>query len=155
MGFSQKVIGRTGFYFGSATIFYFTALTGSSAIAQPLSDIEIIEIAQPLSDIEIIEIETNRLILGQINPTGTVPETIAVREFIFEGNSAFTDRATEALFVVRSDVQFATTDLVPLEQFGLGGLRSVRGYRQDALLAETDEETGFLREMSVSPRKST
>jgi len=38
--------------------------------------------------------------------------------------------------VIRSDMQLATIDLVPLEQFGVGGIRSVRGYRQDALLAD-------------------
>ncbi|MGL5880548.1 MAG: BamA/TamA family outer membrane protein, partial [Xenococcaceae cyanobacterium] len=35
-----------------------------------------------------------------------------------------------------SDIQLSTTDLVPLEQFGLGGIESVRGYRQDALLSD-------------------
>ncbi|MGK7901480.1 MAG: ShlB/FhaC/HecB family hemolysin secretion/activation protein [Hormoscilla sp.] len=42
----------------------------------------------------------------------------------------------DANLVLRSDIQLATIDLVPLEQFGLGGIRSVRGYRQDALLAD-------------------
>ncbi|HBB34879.1 MAG TPA: hemolysin activation/secretion protein [Cyanobacteria bacterium UBA9273] len=38
--------------------------------------------------------------------------------------------------LVRSDIQFAFDSLVPLEQFGLGGQSSVRGYRQDALLGD-------------------
>jgi hemolysin activation/secretion protein len=33
-------------------------------------------------------------------------------------------------------VQLSPDDLVPLEQFGLGGIESVRGYRQDALLTD-------------------
>lgn len=44
--------------------------------------------------------------------------------------------APETLLVVRSDLQLATEALVPLEQIGLGGLRSVRGYRQDVLLTD-------------------
>ncbi|HEY9708435.1 MAG TPA: ShlB/FhaC/HecB family hemolysin secretion/activation protein, partial [Oculatellaceae cyanobacterium] len=44
--------------------------------------------------------------------------------------------APETLLLVRSDAQLATRALVPLEQFGLGGLRSVRGYRQDVLLTD-------------------
>jgi hemolysin activation/secretion protein len=33
-------------------------------------------------------------------------------------------------------VQLSPDALVPLEQFGLGGIDSVRGYRQDALLTD-------------------
>ncbi|WP_017720987.1 ShlB/FhaC/HecB family hemolysin secretion/activation protein [Kamptonema formosum] len=44
--------------------------------------------------------------------------------------------APDTLLLLRSDVQLATETLVPLEQFGLGGLRSVRGYRQDDLLTD-------------------
>ena len=42
----------------------------------------------------------------------------------------------DSLLVVRSDLQFSTRALVPLEQFSLGGRQSVRGYRQDALLID-------------------
>nr|MDJ0572214.1 ShlB/FhaC/HecB family hemolysin secretion/activation protein [Pleurocapsa sp. MO_192.B19] len=42
----------------------------------------------------------------------------------------------DSLLVVRSDLQFSTRALVPLEQISLGGLSSVRGYRQDALLTD-------------------
>ncbi|MEM8828732.1 MAG: ShlB/FhaC/HecB family hemolysin secretion/activation protein [Cyanobacteria bacterium P01_G01_bin.19] len=38
--------------------------------------------------------------------------------------------------LLRSDIQLSTSDLVPLEQFSLGGAESVRGYRQDALLSD-------------------
>jgi len=44
--------------------------------------------------------------------------------------------APETLFVARSDVQLANRVLVPLEQIGLGGFRSARGYRQDVLLTD-------------------
>ncbi|NJN73063.1 MAG: ShlB/FhaC/HecB family hemolysin secretion/activation protein, partial [Limnothrix sp. RL_2_0] len=38
--------------------------------------------------------------------------------------------------LVRGDLQFAAEPLVPLEQFSVGGASSVRGYRQDAQLAD-------------------
>ncbi|MEM1368090.1 MAG: ShlB/FhaC/HecB family hemolysin secretion/activation protein [Cyanobacteria bacterium P01_H01_bin.15] len=44
--------------------------------------------------------------------------------------------APDTLFLVRSDLQLATDALVPLEQFAIGGLNSVRGYRQDTLLTD-------------------
>ncbi len=53
--------------------------------------------------------------------------------------------APDMLLVLRSDIQLATTSLVPLEQFGLGGLQSVRGYRQDFLLTDN----GFLGSAEV------
>lgn len=39
--------------------------------------------------------------------------------------------------LLRSDLQFSANDLVPLEQFSLGGIDSVRGYRQDSLLGDS------------------
>ncbi len=39
--------------------------------------------------------------------------------------------------LLRSDVQLSASDLVPLEQFSLGGIESVRGYRQDSLLGDS------------------
>lgn len=45
--------------------------------------------------------------------------------------------APETLLLVRADVQLTGDNLVPLEQFGLGGQESVRGYRQDALLTDS------------------
>lgn len=53
--------------------------------------------------------------------------------------------APQTLLVLRSDVQLATRTLVPLEQFGVGGLQSVRGYRQDQLLTDN----GFLASAEV------
>ncbi|WP_442940365.1 ShlB/FhaC/HecB family hemolysin secretion/activation protein [Nostoc sp.] len=53
--------------------------------------------------------------------------------------------APQTLLVLRSDLQLSTRALVPLEQFGLGGLRSVRGYRQDILLTDN----GFLASAEV------
>ena len=44
--------------------------------------------------------------------------------------------APDTLLLVRTDLQLADRPLVPVEQFGLGGLFTVRGYRQDALLTD-------------------
>ncbi|WP_442946944.1 ShlB/FhaC/HecB family hemolysin secretion/activation protein [Nostoc sp. CMAA1605] len=44
--------------------------------------------------------------------------------------------APDTLFLAKGDLQLATTSLVPLEQFGLGGQQTVRGYRQDTLLTD-------------------
>ena len=40
------------------------------------------------------------------------------------------------LLLMQANVQLADQTLVPVEQFGIGGLGSVRGYRQDALLTD-------------------
>ncbi len=39
--------------------------------------------------------------------------------------------------LLRSDIQLSNDDLVPLETFSLGGVQSVRGYRQDVLLGDS------------------
>jgi hemolysin activation/secretion protein len=44
--------------------------------------------------------------------------------------------APDTLLLVRGDVQLADRPLLGLEQFGLGGQETVRGYRQDALLTD-------------------
>lgn len=44
--------------------------------------------------------------------------------------------APDTVLLIRGDVQLSTDALVPIEQFGLGGQVSVRGYRQDALLTD-------------------
>lgn len=44
--------------------------------------------------------------------------------------------APDMLMLLRADLQFSDRNLVPIEQFGIGGLNSVRGYRQDSLLAD-------------------
>ncbi len=45
--------------------------------------------------------------------------------------------APEMLLLMRGDVQISDRNLVPLEQFGIGGSNSVRGYRQDATLTDS------------------
>jgi len=44
--------------------------------------------------------------------------------------------SSNLLFVVRSDFQLADRSIFALEKFSIGGLYTVRGYRQDALLAD-------------------
>jgi hemolysin activation/secretion protein len=44
--------------------------------------------------------------------------------------------APDTIFQVQAGVQLANRPLLPVEQFGLGGSGSVRGYRQDFLLAD-------------------
>lgn len=44
--------------------------------------------------------------------------------------------APDTLLLLRSDLQLADRALLPVEQFSLGGLSSVRGYRQDLLLTD-------------------
>jgi hemolysin activation/secretion protein len=55
-------------------------------------------------------------------------------------NRLLSSQASQQIFnpslLLRSDVQLSTTSLVPIEQLGLGGQASVRGYRQDALLSD-------------------
>ncbi|NES23764.1 MAG: ShlB/FhaC/HecB family hemolysin secretion/activation protein [Symploca sp. SIO3E6] len=42
----------------------------------------------------------------------------------------------DTILLIRGDMQLATTPLLPIEQFGLGGLGSVRGYRQFSVLTD-------------------
>ncbi|NET47387.1 MAG: ShlB/FhaC/HecB family hemolysin secretion/activation protein [Merismopedia sp. SIO2A8] len=44
--------------------------------------------------------------------------------------------APDTLLLLRAEAQFSGDTLVPLEQMGLGGRRTVRGYRQDLLLTD-------------------
>jgi len=44
--------------------------------------------------------------------------------------------APEMLLIVRGDLQLGDRPLLPIEQFGVGGQLSVRGYRQDLLLTD-------------------
>lgn len=44
--------------------------------------------------------------------------------------------APDALLLLRGSVQLADAELVPIEQFSLGGQATVRGYRQDVLLTD-------------------
>jgi hemolysin activation/secretion protein len=59
------------------------------------------------------------------------------RFFAWRGQTQWVRQlARDTLFLVRGDLQLAADSLVPLEQFGLGGQLSVRGYRQDTLLTD-------------------
>ncbi|QHG17902.1 ShlB/FhaC/HecB family hemolysin secretion/activation protein [Nostoc sp. ATCC 53789] len=55
--------------------------------------------------------------------------------------------APETLMLLRLNTQLASRTLLPLEQFGLGGQDSIRGYRQDYLL--TDNGTFVSAEVQV------
>ncbi|WP_300509998.1 ShlB/FhaC/HecB family hemolysin secretion/activation protein [Crocosphaera sp.] len=44
--------------------------------------------------------------------------------------------AEDTLFVLRSDVQLADRSIVSLEQFSLGGIGNIKGYRQNSLLTD-------------------
>lgn len=43
---------------------------------------------------------------------------------------------SDVLLLLRSDLQLANRQLLPIEQFSIGGVYTVRGYSQDALLAD-------------------
>ncbi|MEH1944730.1 MAG: ShlB/FhaC/HecB family hemolysin secretion/activation protein [Nostoc sp.] len=55
--------------------------------------------------------------------------------------------APETLLLLRVNTQLASRTLLPIEQFGLGGQDSIRGYRQDYLL--TDNATFVSAEVQV------
>jgi len=44
--------------------------------------------------------------------------------------------APDTLLLLRGDLQLADRPILPIEQFGLGGILTVRGYRQDFLLTD-------------------
>ncbi len=68
------------------------------------------------------------------------------RFFAWRGQGQYVRQlAPDTLLVLRSDLQFADRELVPLEQFGVGGFQSVRGYRQDSLLTDN----GFLASAEI------
>ncbi|MEH2156655.1 ShlB/FhaC/HecB family hemolysin secretion/activation protein [Nostoc sp.] len=70
------------------------------------------------------------------------------RFFAWRGQAQWVRQlAPDTLFLARGDFQLAADSLVPLEQFGLGGQLSIRGYRQDALL--TDNGLLFSAEFRV------
>lgn len=74
--------------------------------------------------------------LGAINATihRTAPDS---RFFAWQGQGQWVRLlAPDTLLLIRGDIQLATRALVPLEQFGLGGQETVRGYRQDFLLTD-------------------
>lgn len=74
--------------------------------------------------------------IGAFNATvnANLPDS---RFFSWQGQAQWVSLlAPETLLVVRGNAQIASTSLLPLEQFGLGGLDSIRGYRQDFLLTD-------------------
>ena len=78
--------------------------------------------------------------LGLFNSTinNQAPDS---RFFAWRGQAQWTRLlARDLLLLVRGDLQLADRQLVPLEQVGIGGQDTVRGYRQDALLTDN----GFL-----------
>ncbi len=58
--------------------------------------------------------------------------------FVWRGQAQYVRLlAADTLLLLRGDVQLADRPLVPLEQFGIGGQESVRGYRQDQLFTDS------------------
>ncbi len=75
--------------------------------------------------------------LGALGATinGSAPDS---RFLAWRGQAQYVKLlAPDSILLVRGDVQVADRAMLPLEQFGLGGVDSVRGYRQDALLADS------------------
>ena len=67
-----------------------------------------------------------------INPTG--PDGLF---FLWRGQAQWVKQfAPDSLLLLRSSAQFADRSLVPLQQYGLGGLNSIRGYPQNLLLVD-------------------
>ncbi|KAB8334246.1 ShlB/FhaC/HecB family hemolysin secretion/activation protein [Scytonema tolypothrichoides VB-61278] len=65
---------------------------------------------------------------------GLAPDS---RFFSWRGQGQYIRQlARDTLLVLRSDIQLATRPLVPLEQISVGGIQSVRGYRQDEFLVD-------------------
>ncbi|WP_404824150.1 ShlB/FhaC/HecB family hemolysin secretion/activation protein [Nostoc flagelliforme] len=82
-----------------------------------------------------------------LNPTinQNLPDS---RFFAWQGQAQWARLlAPETLLLLRLNTQLAFTTLLPIEQIGLGGQDSVRGYRQDYLL--TDNGTFVSAEVQV------
>ena len=77
--------------------------------------------------------------LGATTPfdLGINPETPQSTYFIWRGQAQYLRiLAPDTLFIVRTDLQVADSPIVSFEQFALGGLGSVKGYRQNTLLTD-------------------
>lgn len=75
--------------------------------------------------------------IGALNATINKDPAPDSRFFAWQGQAQWVRLlAPDTLLLLRADVQLASTALVPIEQFGLGGLESIRGYRQDLLLTD-------------------
>ncbi|MGL4618939.1 MAG: ShlB/FhaC/HecB family hemolysin secretion/activation protein, partial [Chroococcidiopsis sp.] len=68
----------------------------------------------------------------------TVNEDAPDSRFLaWQGQAQWTRQlATDTSFLIRGGIQLSTTPLLSSEQLGLGGLETVRGYRQDLLLTD-------------------
>ncbi len=65
------------------------------------------------------------------------PETPQSTYFAWRGQAQYLRiLAPDTLFIARTDLQVADSPLVSVEQFALGGLGSVKGYRQNTLLTD-------------------
>ncbi|WP_197480151.1 MULTISPECIES: ShlB/FhaC/HecB family hemolysin secretion/activation protein [unclassified Anabaena] len=74
--------------------------------------------------------------IGALNATIN-HDTPDSRFFSWQGQAQWARLlAPETLLILRANTQLSTINLLPLEQFGVGGLDSVRGYRQDFLLTD-------------------
>ncbi|MEA5557301.1 ShlB/FhaC/HecB family hemolysin secretion/activation protein, partial [Nodularia spumigena] len=74
--------------------------------------------------------------IGALNATIN-PEPPDSRFFSWQGQAQWVRLlAHETLLLIRANTQLASRPLLPLEQWGLGGLGSVRGYRQNFLLTD-------------------
>ncbi|MGH8001938.1 MAG: ShlB/FhaC/HecB family hemolysin secretion/activation protein [Brasilonema sp.] len=74
--------------------------------------------------------------IGEFDATvnGRYPDS---RFFSWRGQGQYVRLlAKDTLMVLRSDIQLTTRPLVPLEQLSVGGIQSVRGYRQDEFLVD-------------------
>ncbi|WP_017654630.1 ShlB/FhaC/HecB family hemolysin secretion/activation protein [Fortiea contorta] len=74
--------------------------------------------------------------IGALNATinQDPPDT---RFFSWQGQAQWVRLlAPNTLLLLRANAQLASRPLLPLEQFGLGGNESVRGYRQDLILSD-------------------
>lgn len=65
------------------------------------------------------------------------PEPPDSQFFTWRGQAQYLNQlAADTLLVVRADLQLSDRPLVPIEQIGIGGQSSVRGYRQDLFLGD-------------------
>ena len=65
------------------------------------------------------------------------PDTPYSNYFLWRGQAQWVKLlAEDTLFVLRSDLQLADRPIVSLEQFSLGGIGNVKGYRQNSLLTD-------------------
>lgn len=73
--------------------------------------------------------------IGALNATinKSAPDS---RFFAWRGQAGWVRRLGDTTLILRADLQLADRPLVTLEQFSLGGVATVRGYRQDSLLSD-------------------